>query len=347
MDPIAVVRDARELAAQVLGKLSDYAQDEHAQWLEEAAETFVGDFELGEEDMLLLTPWLLFQHRRGGKTIAERFIEERGPSLSEVERAFFEAQRAAGFSWWHIVTAEGGKLTVRDLFTGEERQVVEPELEDLDQTGMVAFASVVEWNGVSMFTAMDANALPFEAVEVLVEAVGEEVSISPGSVPRERMQDQAVQQSLVSRWRQVVEALEGIEGEEVDEGGLLVTDHFEFAPGKRDEVLASLKKLQNVKFLESEDGLDSAVVLVPDEEDEAIGEITVGEDWLETDATEAWADEVKELVETVCGDLVKFTTREEANLDELWDEAGEWDDDDLEDSDEDEELEDDSEDERD
>src|SRR5690606_904345 len=133
-----------------------------------------------------------------------------------------------------------------------------------------------------MFTAMDANALPFEAVEVLVEAVGEEVSISPGSVPRERMQDQAVQQSLVSRWRQVVEALEGIEGEEVDEGGLLVTDHFEFAPGKRDEVLASLKKLQNVKFLESEDGLDSAVVLVPDEEDEAIGEITVGEDWLET-----------------------------------------------------------------
>ncbi len=326
MNPVAVVRNARELAAQVFGKLGEYAEDEHSDWVEEAAETFVGDFSLTEDDMLLLTPWLLFQHQRGGKTIAQRYVEEHGAELTEAERAFIEAQREAGFSWWHITESEGGMITVRDLFTGEQRKVCEPELAEVDQTGMVAFASVLEWRGVSMFTAMDANALPFDAVNVLVSAVGEEVSLTPGSTSRDRLREQAVQQSLVSRWRQVVEAMEGIyEGEEGEGGGLIVTDHYTFAPEKRDEVIAALSKVENVKFDEPEQELQSALIHLPEDEEQALGELTVGTDWLDVDSSSEWIEELKEMVQAACGDLITFSTREEGSLDDLLAQAGDFD----------------------
>ncbi|MFN7131438.1 MAG: YecA family protein, partial [Myxococcales bacterium] len=352
-NPKAVVRGFRELVSTVLDDLTEFANDHHEEWVQEAAQAFLGGEEAVDEDeLVLMVPYALFHHARDGRTIAELYAQQKGASLPEPQRTFIEKQRSSHLSWWRIVKEDAdGLFTLRDLFTGEEKQLHEPDLADSGQEGLVVLGSVIEWRGLSVLSAIDASALPHQVIEALLPGVAEDLKLTPGAVRPEQLKAPEVQEALIGNWRGAIEALAAhADGEEGDEALFddddeayedgegegeaaqsLVTDRFSFAAARREQVLAKLKEEPAFDFGEPHEGVDLALLRDPEDEESGFGQLSVGPDWLEIDTTDQHIDEARALVERACGALVTFESREADSIDDLVAELG---DDDLDEGEE-------------
>ncbi len=74
------------------------------------------------EDTQILAPWAAYHWRVRGRTLAQRFLEERGKGLTPAELDWLEAQRRSWISIWEVTgVVPGESLALTDLLTGATR----------------------------------------------------------------------------------------------------------------------------------------------------------------------------------------------------------------------------------
>lgn len=123
------------------------------------------DFQSPDSSVQLFAPWLLYEFHIDGRTLVDRFLDERGASLSIDQRAFLQAQQRSWLSIWEVLDVEPGEqVTVRDLLSGEVRTVHEKSGSRCVNKRDVVLARVVDYGGASIFCGMHPRLRPRAAL---------------------------------------------------------------------------------------------------------------------------------------------------------------------------------------
>ena len=113
------------LDQQLVERLLRFATHEYGSgWFNELLDEL--DLEIDETTAPLLLPCSVYEWGSKDGTLLEVFLASSPRGLTEPDRAWLQAQRLSSLSIWEIqqVTPAVG-VSVRDLFTGEERRVLE------------------------------------------------------------------------------------------------------------------------------------------------------------------------------------------------------------------------------
>ncbi len=113
-------------------------------------------------------------------------LERKGRRLDPLLRRYLEACVAAPFSFHEIVGVEPGHgFRARDVFTGDERQVMERSASHSMERGDILFGQLVTCDGITMMEACSAHVLPpddkLELID-LRERIGAHGAVSPESL---------------------------------------------------------------------------------------------------------------------------------------------------------------------
>jgi hypothetical protein len=271
----------------------------------------------------IAVPWSLYHHRADGRTVLERYLEERWRRLSPAERACLEAQSAAWLSVWEVTEVEPGeRVTLRDLLSGEARVVRERTASRSMARRDAVLARVVDADGVSLICGMHPRPLsPFAAAEVVRRARAK--LRRKGPVPVARLREESCCRHLIRRWEEAVAErgagrarptrLTNTDGDPF----LLTTDHFEIAPGMNPAVQEALAGIPDARAPEPGDASPEWVFLRPGNRMHKSWDNTiVGRAWITGDLlhvetnSRARADALREEIETACGDHVRHRARE-------------------------------------
>jgi hypothetical protein len=283
-----------------------------------------GEFASDEPSILqIAVPWSLYHHRADGRTVLERYLEERHRRLSPAERACLEAQSAAWLSVWEVTDVEPGeRVTLRDLLSGEERAVRERTASRSMARRDAVLARVVDAEGVSLICGMHPRPLsPIAAADVVRRARAK--LRRKGPVPPERLRDEGFGRYLIGRWQKTVAELEARRGmpkalRNTDgDPFLLTTDHFEIAPGTKPAVQEALAGIPGVEPPEPGEAAPEWVFLRPGNrtheswDNTVVGRARITGDLLhaETNSRER-ADALREKIEAACGEHVRHRARE-------------------------------------
>ena len=316
------VHASHELDIRLVRALSEFADRRHgAGWLG-SREGFADDGNCAQ----LAIPWALYHRRIDGATVLERYLDERHRRLSAVERGWLEAQRAAWLSVWEVTSVEPGvTVTLRDLLSGEAREVRETTASRSLVRRDAVLARVVDSEGVSLFCGLHPRALPpVEAADV-VQRVRATLR-RKGTVPTDRLRDEAVGRALIRRWEAAVteldarsRALPELRNTDGDPF-LLTTDHFDLAPGARAAVEARLAALPDVT--PPTPGEDEPVYVFlragnrmhRSWQNTIVGQVRLSDRGLRAETTSRErADALRERLETACGDGLRHRAREHAD----------------------------------
>ena len=288
---------------------------------------FTRDFADVEETLQLAVPWSVYHYRTEGQSVLEAYLEESPRRLSRAERGWLEAQQVAWLSLWEVSDVERGvSITLRDMLTDETRCVHEVSGSETVVARDVLLARIVGYEGTCLFCGVHPRPLPpAPAAEVLRRARGR--LRRKRAVPVDRLRDEAFGRYLIKRWEEAVDELDAAyadhlagspEIQNTDGDPLLLTiDHFEVAPGKRDDVEVRLAELDGVdppEVGESDPAyvfLRSGNALHKSWENTVIGHGRFLETslQLETNSTSR-ADTLRARVEVACGGLISHRARE-------------------------------------
>lgn len=177
-----------------------------------ALQRFGRKFERGFEDFLepedalpLAAPWLVFGRAIEGRTVVDWFLEERGRALPAADRAWLEAQRDAWLSLWEVTgVIPGERLSMRDLLTGETREIREVEGSKFAVARDTLLARVVDFEGVSLLCGMHPRVLPPRYAAVALEDAQAKLR-RKRAVPPERLNDGKFGRHLIRTWDELVE----------------------------------------------------------------------------------------------------------------------------------------------
>jgi hypothetical protein len=107
------------------------------------------------EAAMLLRPWAVYEYAPGDVTVRERFVRARRFELRASEIAWLEAQSRSWLTAWEVLSVvPGASVVVRDLFTGEQREVIEKSGSECLTSRDVLLARVVDHEGLSLFCGM-------------------------------------------------------------------------------------------------------------------------------------------------------------------------------------------------
>jgi hypothetical protein len=247
-DAPATVHD---LDRKLVASMDRYARDTFGpNWIVRAAETFRDPTSPDP----LLGPWALWNHLFDGKSIAQWFFEDRGDQLSEIERTWLNAQRAAWLSVWEVLEVEPGRsIAVRDLFTGETRVVRETSASESLAKRDVLLARVVDHQGISVLCGLYSRSLAPEEADTVVRRIRLRLR-RKSSIPIDRMREERVGRYLIACWEEALEDRAVRAGvppvlQNTDGDALLITvDHFAFDSADREEIrrrLAAAKEVED------------------------------------------------------------------------------------------------------
>ena len=198
---------------------------------------FTKDFDGASDVLQLAIPWSVFHYRVDGATVLDWYRREKGQRLSRAEDAWLEAQRASWLSVWEVTDVKpGASLTLRDLLTGETRNVSDVTASQALVVRDAILGRVVDHEGVSLLRGVHPRSLPpIVAAEVVRRARGR--LRRKRAVPVDRVRDEAIGRYLIRRWEETVAELDArhevppqlcnTDGDPI----LLTTDHFDIAPG--------------------------------------------------------------------------------------------------------------------
>lgn len=104
------------------------------------------------------------------RTPTSVLLERKGRRLDPLLRRFLEACMTAPFSFHEIVGVEPGHgFRARDVFTGDERQVMERSGSQAMQPGDILFGQLVTSEGITLMEACSAHVLPPDTKLELIE----------------------------------------------------------------------------------------------------------------------------------------------------------------------------------
>lgn len=289
----------------------------------EAWRRFEEDFADAEDSAQLSRAWSVCHCRIAGATVLERYLEEKGPRLSTLERAWLSAQRAAWLSVWEVLAVEPGKtVTLHDLLSGEERRVIESGGSRTLVSRDAILARVVDHEGVSVLCGTHPRPLPPREAAEVVRLVRAGLRWK-GPVPSESLRDDASGRVLIRFWEEAVASLDrrpALPRELQNTDGdplLLTTDHFDIAPGEGSEIEAALAALPGVQPPES--GEDPAVYVFMRTgnprhrhwDHTIVGHARVSGTRLRVETNSLRrADSLRAQIESACGDRIRHRLRE-------------------------------------
>ncbi|MCA9623696.1 MAG: hypothetical protein KC731_31960, partial [Myxococcales bacterium] len=198
----------------------------------------------------LFMTWMAYVHQVEGRTIAERYAAE--VRLSVRERAFFRAAAEAWMSVWEVVDVEPGRsLTLVDLLSGEERQVIEGSASRSLRKRDALMGRVLELDGECVLHGMHPRSLPPLAAAEVVARVRKRLRRKK-EVPVDRLRGSKVAHLLLMEWEEGCEELDmrakipprltNTEGHEL----VMVTDRFEYEPAAHDWLLGRLERIEHL-----------------------------------------------------------------------------------------------------
>jgi hypothetical protein len=284
------------------------------------------DFNDAVESDQLWVPWSVFHYLIAGRTVADRYLEECGSSLSRSTRTWFDAQRAAWLSVWEVVAVDPGvSLTLSDLLSGEVHTVRESSASRQLVLRDALLGRVVHHEGVSLLCGCYPRPLPpLAAAEVVRRARAKLRSRSAVSVAR--LRDERFGRYLIARWEDAVAELDhesaippklhNTDGDPL----LLTTDHFELAPGSAAAVEEALAAMEGAEGPDSDSDERACVFTRPGNrmsrglENTIVGRAERQGDSLrvETNSTRR-ADALRKRIEKACGKRIKHARREQVD----------------------------------
>ena len=282
------------------------------------------DFDDAEATMQLSVPWLLYSFLYKGRTIVDRYLEEQRSSLTPNERDWLMAQQRSWLTVWEVLDVEPGKfLTVKDLLSGEERNVYEVSGSRTLKKRDTVLARVVDHAGEALFCGCYPCSLPpMHAAEVVRRT---RVRLRKNSaIPIERLRDESLGRYLIERWEEAIEELDAqralpprlhnTDGEIL----LLTVDHFAIKKGQRATIEQRLCAMEDVQPPDAPDQpfifLRPGNAMNKDWDTTIIGRafLSPGELKLETNSLER-ADALRKRIETSLSGLISNRLREHSD----------------------------------
>lgn len=267
----------------------------------------------------LLVCWCAYHAMVDGRRVVDRFLEARKSKLSDDDRAWLASQHLAWLSIWEVVACNPGiGVHLKDLLSGEVREVREASGSKTLVKRDAVLARVVDHGGVSVLCGMFPRALPPSEAAEVVRRVRGRLRLKR-AVPVERLRGEAIGRYMVRLWDEAVDDLverarippkfTNTDGDDL----LLITDHFELDAMARPQVEERLMKVEGAHLDERND----AVTRIDFRRQRAGDEMTIiGHAelsdvalTLETNSLER-ADRLRQLVENSCGALLRHRTRE-------------------------------------
>src|SRR5438093_5727942 len=162
------------------------------------------DFREPENSLQLFCPWAVYGFHVEGRPIVAWYLAERGRHLSAAARDWLAAQQRAWLSVWEVLAVEPGTgITVRDLLSGEERQVREVSGSRMLAPRDAVLARVVDHADEAVFCGTHPRPLSPSAAATVVRRVRATLR-TKGPVPTERLRDETIGRALIARWEAAV-----------------------------------------------------------------------------------------------------------------------------------------------
>ncbi|MEK7285515.1 MAG: SEC-C metal-binding domain-containing protein, partial [Chloroflexota bacterium] len=234
-----------ELDRGLADVMAGYARERFGEaWLR-----FELDFADAEAASQLSLHWALYHLRVRGRSVAGRFLAERGERLSGEERAWLEAQSRSWLSIWEVQSARPGEsLDLEDLLTGERRHVVEASGSRMLVPRTAVLARIVDHGGLSLICGSHPQPLPPLAAADVASAYRRR--LRRGSIsPTERLREERLGRDLIADWEDAIAGLEersripprlhNTDGDEL----VFVTDRFDLDVAARAEIEAPRRPL--------------------------------------------------------------------------------------------------------
>ena len=216
-------------------------------------------FEDVEREIQLASPWSVYCASVEGRPIVAWYLDERSRYLSAEERGWLEAQQRSWLTIWEVNDVDPGRgLRVRDLLTGEDRQVHEVKGSRVLVKRDAVLGRVVDHDGISVFCGMHPNLLqPIEAAEVVADVRARlRRKTAP---PPERLREDSIGRFMIRRWEVEVEnktvrahvppQLTNTDGEKLT----ITTDVFTFPSDQRAEIDHRLRGIEGVEEPDGDD----------------------------------------------------------------------------------------------
>ena len=273
-----------------------------------------------------LAPFLTFHVLFNGKPLAHWFGQEKASRLSNTERAWLKAQQAAWLSVWEVLAVEPGRsLRLRDLLTGEVRDVLESGASKTLVARYAILARIVDYEGLSLLCGTHPRPLPpREAAEVVGHAL--ESLRRTGADAVSRLREEKMGRDLISRWDAAVAELDrrpaGLPRLQNTEGHdlLLTVDHFGFDSSLEAEIGACLAAMDGVDAPQGNASDPSYLFHGPGSASQQDGTRTLlaratldkGKLRVETNSVER-ANRFRERIEAACGGRIRHRTREHSD----------------------------------
>jgi hypothetical protein len=311
--------DVHALDRRLVRVLQGFARAELSPaWFEHARDFFEPDEELV---LQFIDPWSVYGFRVDGSTVAEHYAAKHGWRLSDPERRWLDAQRAAWLSIWEVLEVDPGRgITLRDLLSHETRYVNELSASHDLVARDALLGRVIDHQGISVLCGVHLRPLPPRGSAEVVRLARGRLR-RKGAVPPERLRAADFGRYLIRRWEERVEALDALERipsalRNTDGEALLWTvDHFDLSAGPRGEIESRILGMEGVE--RSGDGAEFSIL-----QDGAptgpllggrtlIGVIRLSGTSLRLESNSvARADALRARLELACGELVRFRARE-------------------------------------
>ena len=268
--------------------------------------------------MPLLMPWSVYSFLAGRTTVADHYVDQRGPRLSPAVREFLEAQRESWLSVWEVTRTDAGKgLSVTDLLSGTSCYVSDIAASRSLRQRDAILARVLRHDALAIFSGMHGKRLPPDAAAEVVRRARGRLR-RKGDVPVERLRNEAFGRYLIRAWDEAVAVLEALSRlphrmQNTDGDAIRpTTDHFTFDPARRADVEARIAAMEGVA---AEPATAGERVFTVEREGNAasaglsttlIGTIVVSaKDLLVETNSVKRANRLRTRLETACGDLIR------------------------------------------
>jgi len=318
-----VARPSAAELHQIDNRLIEGLMDFAARRFDKALQGAARALTAGDGVFGLLPAFLVYQVLIDGQPVAQWFAQENDGRLSDTERAWMEAQQASRLSVWEALSVDPGRgLRLRDLLTGEVREVQEVGASKSLIARYAMLARVVDFRGLSLLCGVHLRPLPPRETAQVVERA-RSLLRRKGTDAGGRLRGERMGRYLISRWEEAVAELDGrtaalprlenTDGEDL----LLTTDRFDFDPSLRSQILSSLAAMDGIR--PEDDGGPELTYLLERPGGGMVGgrgetvlamiRIDAGRLRVETNSV-ARADRIRERIEAACGGQIRHRSRE-------------------------------------
>lgn len=140
---------------------------------------FPYEFDASGPDVDLFAPWSAYEYFVDEDRVIDRYLAERGRSLSPQNREWLSAQARAWVSAWEVKLVQPGEgIRARDMLTGEARFIREIKGSRQLAVGDVLLGRVVDFRGGSIFCGTHPRKLSSGPAEAFVRAAAGALSIA-------------------------------------------------------------------------------------------------------------------------------------------------------------------------